>query len=273
MNRLASCFATLASHGEKALITYLMAGDPSPEATPPLVAAMARAGADIVELGIPFSDPLADGPIIQAAGQRALRSGTSVAGVLSLVVRIRESTQVPLVLMTYYNPVLRYGLSRFVTDASRAGADGLIVPDLPVEEAGALRALADAAGLALIPLVAPTTPDERVKKIAACARGFIYCVSLTGVTGVRDELSPEVTEFTARVRRHSTLPIALGFGISKPTHVAAAAPLVDAVVVGSALVRIVGENASSPEVLADRLAEFVRALKEPLKDRATTNHG
>lgn len=266
MNRLAACLNDLASRREKGLIAYLMAGDPSPEATPLLVEAVARAGADIVELGIPFSDPLADGPVIQAAGQRALRSGTTVAGVLSLAARIREKIPVPLVFMTYYNPILRYGPERFVADAARAGADGLIVPDLPVEEAGSLRDLADTAGLALVPLVAPTTPDERLGTIAACARGFIYCVSLTGVTGVRDQLPPEVAEFTARVRRHARLPIALGFGISKPEHVAAVAPLVDAVVVGSALVRMVGENSGAPELLADRLAAFVRALKEPLKD-------
>jgi tryptophan synthase alpha chain len=270
VSRLAACLHDLTSRGEKGLIAYLMAGDPSPDATPLLVEAVACAGADIVELGIPFSDPLADGPVIQAAGQRALRSGTTVAGVLSLVARVRERTPVPLVLMTYYNPMLRYGPDRFVADAARAGADGLIVPDLPVEEAGGLRDLADAADLALVPLVAPTTPEERIKAIAACARGFIYCVSLTGVTGVRDRLSPEVAEFTARVRRHTTLPVALGFGISKPEHVAAVAPLVDAVVVGSALVKMVGENTGAPEVLADRLAAFVRALKEPLRDHAAT---
>ncbi|MBC7104889.1 MAG: tryptophan synthase subunit alpha, partial [Firmicutes bacterium] len=239
MNRLAARLGELASRGEKALIVYLMAGDPSPDATPVLVEAAARAGADVVELGIPFSDPLADGPVIQAAGQRALRAGTTVARVLSLAARIREASPVPLVFMTYYNPVLRYGPERFVADAARAGADGLIVPDLPVEEAGGLRDLADAAGLALVPLVAPTTPEGRIATIAASARGFIYCVSLTGVTGVRDRLPPELAEFTARVRRHARLPVALGFGISGPEHVAAVAPLVDAVVVGSALVKAV----------------------------------
>lgn len=265
MNRLAARLGELASRGDKALIVYLMAGDPSPDATPVLVEAAARAGADVVELGIPFSDPLADGPVIQAAGQRALRAGTTVARVLSLAARIREASPVPLVFMTYYNPVLRYGPERFVADAARAGADGLIVPDLPVEEAGSLRGLTDAAGLALVPLVAPTTPEHRIAAIASCARGFIYCVSLTGVTGVRDRLPPELAEFTARVRRHARLPVALGFGISAPEHVAAVAPLVDAVVVGSALVKAVAENAGSPAILADRLAALVRALKEPLR--------
>ncbi|OAT86418.1 tryptophan synthase subunit alpha [Desulfotomaculum copahuensis] len=250
VNRISRCFDELAARREKGLIAYICAGDPDLDTTVRLVEAIAAAGADLVELGIPFSDPVADGPSIQRAAARALAGGVKVAQIIAAAARIRRRTDVPLIFMTYYNPVLQYGLEEFVRDAASAGVDGLIVPDLPLEEAGALLAPAGGAGLALIPLVAPTTTPERLQAISAAARGFVYCVSVTGVTGARQEIHTDLAKFTGRVRAYTGLPLAVGFGISGPAAAARVAPCCDAVVVGSAIVDRVAAAADSDPVPA-----------------------
>lgn len=245
--------------GRKALIIYVCAGDPSLDATYEAVCALARAGADIVELGVPFSDPLADGPVIQAASQRALSQGTTLEQILRLTYDLRKTLDIPLVLMSYYNPLLRYGLDRFAQDLAKAGGDGVIVPDLPYEEAGPLRASLNKEGLALVPLVAPTTPDDRLREIACQASGFIYCVSLTGVTGPREELPPELPGYLARVRRVTSLPLAIGFGISTPEQARLLAPLGDGIVVGSAIVESLARGG------IEKATNLVQAMRKALK--------
>ena len=200
INRIANKFAELAGAGKKGLITYLVAGDPDLETTRLLAGAMVEAGADLIELGIPFSDPVADGPVIQMASCRALKKGIRVPRILELCAQVRSCTEVPLILMTYYNPVLQYGLERFAREAATAGVDGLIVPDLPFEEAPPLLAVTDSCGLALIPLVAPTTSVRRLKKFSTSARGFVYGVSVTGVTGARERIHTDLDAFSRRVR-------------------------------------------------------------------------
>ncbi|MBE3582346.1 MAG: tryptophan synthase subunit alpha [Thermoanaerobacteraceae bacterium] len=247
-------------NGCKALIIYVCAGDPSLEVTAELVPALADAGADIIELGVPFSDPVADGPVIQAAGQRALASGTTLARVLDLTAALRAKMKMgtPLVLMSYYNPILCYGLADFGKELAAAGGDGVIVPDLPWEEAGPLQKILEGKGLALIPLVAPTTPEGRLRRIASRAAGFIYCVSLTGVTGAREELPPDLLSYMERVRRVTSLPLALGFGIGSPGQLKHLAPLGDGFVVGSAVVQALAEGGVA------RAAALVKAMREAL---------
>ncbi|MEW6448114.1 MAG: tryptophan synthase subunit alpha [Bacillota bacterium] len=243
MSRIAQAFGRLKERGEKGLITYLMAGDPDLGRTEELIALMAGAGADIIEIGIPFSDPLADGPIIQAAANRALSNGVTVRGILEAVGRMRKKVNLPLVLMTYYNPVLQYGLENFCCSAAENGVDGLIVPDLPLEESGLLREYTGRRGIDLIPLVAPTSTQERLAAICAAARGFVYCVSVTGVTGVRERIETDLRTLSVLIRNCTDLPVAIGFGVSGPDAAVRVAPYCDAVVVGSALVRLIGENA------------------------------
>lgn len=263
MNRITGCFELLRAAGKKGLIAYIMAGDPDLSSTVALTGQMAAAGADLIELGIPFSDPLADGPAIQQASQRSLAGGTTVARVLAAVQEIRRESDAPLILMTYYNPVFQFGLERFADCCAESGVDGLIVPDLPFEEAGALNEMLASRGVDLIPLVAPTTTDRRLAVISRTARGFVYCVSVTGVTGVREKIDTDLAGFTARVRRHTALPVAIGFGVSGPEQAAAVAAHCDAVVVGSAIVRIIAEkgaaSSSGPPV-----ASLVRELKAAL---------
>ena len=214
--RLQNTFARLQEAHEGALVTFITAGDPSVDGTSELVATLANAGADIMELGIPYSDPLADGPTVQASSQRALERGVTPETVLQMVRDIRQKTQVPLVLMTSYNLVLKYGLERFARVFAEAGADGSILTDLPPEEAGPWKAAAEAHGLATIFLVAPTSTPERIALIAGSATGFVYCVSRTGVTGARTELPPELQEIIARVRQATDKPVCVGFGLSRP---------------------------------------------------------
>jgi tryptophan synthase alpha chain len=263
-SRLDATFAQLRARGERALVAYFMAGDPSLADTERLVIEAERRGADVVELGVPFSDPLADGPVIQRAGVRALAAGASLPRVLEMVATLRAKVRVPLVLMTYYNPVLAFGLKGFARTAVDAGADGVIVPDLPHEESEPLRAEAEPAGLDLIHLVAPTSPPARGKAIARVSRGFIYVVSLTGVTGERRELPKDLDGQVRTLRLVTTKPVCVGFGVSTPEQVAAVGRIADGVVVGSAIVRAV-EQHTGTSALADKLGDFIASLKAPLR--------
>lgn len=264
MSRIASSFTRLRKRGERALIPYFTAGDPSLQITRQLLAEAARQGADLIELGIPFSDPLADGPVIQRASQRALAAGVSLARVLGLAREARGDVTIPIVLLTYYNPVHAFGLKAFAHGAVEAGVDGVIVADLPPEEAGPLAAEAQAAGLDLIHLVAPTSPPERMRLIARKSRGFIYFVSLTGVTGARATLPPDLAENLRQLRAVTTKPVCVGFGISTPEQVAAVAPYADGVIVGSAIVRLVETHAGSDRLVPE-VGAFIAALKAPLR--------
>lgn len=244
--RLDRIFARLKSAGDGALVTFITAGDPSPDGTPALVAALAAAGADIVELGIPYSDPLADGPIIQASSQRALERGVTPDTVREMVRACRTETDIPIVLMTSYNLALKYGLTRFAEAFAAAGADGTILTDLPPEEAGPWKAASAQAGLATIFLVAPTSTPERIARIAESATGFVYCVSRTGVTGTRTEMDPALTALLARVRAATDKPLCVGFGVSRPEHVRQVLESADGAVIGSALVEFLHSTAADP---------------------------
>jgi len=259
--RIGQRFEQLRAKGELGIVAYVTAGDPALSATGKIVLSLAEAGADVVELGVPFSDPLADGPVIQRASERALRSGTTLAGVIELVKRLREKTEVPLVLFSYYNPLLQMGLDRFAATAAAAGADGVLITDLTPEESGEHRKAMAAHGLDTIFLAAPTSPDERLAKIAGVSSGFLYLISRTGVTGVRDALPEDLPDLVRRTRRVTSLPIAVGFGISLPGHVSVLGGLADAAVVGSALVAEI-EKAASADAAARAVGERVRALKE-----------
>jgi tryptophan synthase alpha chain len=263
-SRIETTFERLRTRGERALVVYLMAGDPSLPETERLVVEAERRGADVVELGVPFSDPLADGPVVQRAGVRGLAAGTTLARVLETVATLRERVRVPLVLMTYYNPVLQFGLAAFARAAAKAGVDGVIVPDLPHEESEPLRAEAEPAGLDLIHLVAPTSPPARVKAIARRSRGFVYVVSLTGVTGERRELPQDVDAQVRTLRLVTTKPLCVGFGISTPEQVAVVGGIADGVIVGSAIVRAIEQHAGT-SALVDKVGEFIGTLKAPLR--------
>jgi tryptophan synthase alpha chain len=259
--RISKRFAEVRAAGELGIVAYITAGDPSLDASHKFVLALADAGADIIELGVPFSDPLADGPTIQRASERALKSGTTLTGVLELVRRIRQSSQVPLVLFSYYNPILQMGLEKFAATASEAGADGVLATDLTPEESEDYRHILHAHHLDSIFLAAPTSSDERLKIISAASSGFLYLISRTGVTGAKDSLPDDLPALLRRARQLTRLPIAVGFGISLPGHVSVLGGLADAAVVGSALVSEI-EKASSSEAAAAALRERVQKLKE-----------
>jgi tryptophan synthase alpha chain len=242
MTRIGRRFAALAGEGRKAFIAFVTAGDPSLERTIEVALGLEDAGVDILELGVPFSDPLADGPVIQRASERALKQGTRLASVLDCVRRIRARSELPLILFSYVNPLLRYGLDRLATEAAAAGVDGVLVTDLPPEEGGEWVACARPAGLDTVFLAAPTSPETRLKRVADCARGFVYAVSRTGVTGERDTLSGDAAGLVGRIKALTATPVALGFGISTPEQVRAAAAVADGVVVGSAIVRFLEED-------------------------------
>ncbi len=261
MSRIQGKFEKLTAAGELGIVAYITAGDPSLDATHKYVLTLAEAGADVIELGVPFSDPLADGPTIQRASERALKSGTTLSGVLNLVRRTRESSQVPLVLFSYYNPILQMGLEKFAAGAAQAGADGVLATDLTPEESEDYRGILHAHDLDTIFLAAPTSTDERLKRIAACSSGFLYIISRTGVTGAKDSLPDELPALVRRTRQFTQLPIAVGFGISLPGHVSVLGGLADAAVVGSALVSEI-EKAPSPDAAATVLRERVQKLKE-----------
>ncbi len=264
MGRIEETFAALRQRGEKALIPFLTAGDPDLGTTGRLIHALVEAGADLIELGFPFSDPMADGPTIQASSERALAAGTDLAGVLTTVAAVREHTNVPIVLMGYYNPVFRYGPERFARDAAAAGVDGLLLVDLPAEEAGEIQGHLRQAGLALIQLLAPTTPPERRRLLAGRAEGFLYYVSMTGVTGVQ-KVDPAAIEREVRsLKEACPVPVGVGFGISTPAEAAAVAAFADAVVVGSALVKVIAAHGGDPDLL-QRVTEFAGSLKAALR--------
>src|ERR1700690_4433466 len=262
--RIAQRFRALSDAGEMGLVAYITAGDPSLAATEEIVLAAANAGADVIELGVPFSDPVADGPTIQRASDRALRSGTTLAGVIELVRRIRTHSEVPLVLFSYFNPILQMGLEKFAA-AAAAGADGVLATDLTPEEAVDYRATLQAHRLDTIFLAAPTSTDARLAQIGAASSGFLYVISRAGVTGERAELPAELPALIRRARKFTTLPIAVGFGISLPTHVTVLGGIADAAVVGSALVAEI-EKAASPEAAAEAVAELIRILKTAARE-------
>ena len=258
--RIGRRFKELASAGELGIVAYLTAGDPSLAATEEIVLATAAAGADVIELGVPFSDPVADGPTIQRASERALRQGTTLSSVIDLVARLRKKTQVPLVLFGYFNPILQMGLENFGAKAQQAGADGILVTDMTPEEGSEYRATMKSHGLDTIFLAAPTSTDDRLKLISDASSGFLYVISRTGVTGAKDSLPEELPAMVRRARKFTSLPIAVGFGISLPTQVTVLGGIANAVVVGSALVAEV-EKATSASAAAEAVAGRVKLLK------------
>jgi tryptophan synthase alpha chain len=257
VSRIGRLFETLKQEQRCGMIAYLTAGDPTPEATPALVAALERGGADLIELGVPFSDPIADGPVIQLAGDRALRAGTTLAKVLAIAAEIRKTSEVPLLLFTYLNPALRYGFERLASDAKAAGIDGCLLTDVSVEEAeDYVRVMRDA-NLDTVFLAAPTSTDERLKLVARYSSGFVYLVSRTGITGVQSKIADSAAVLIERMRAHTGLPLAMGFGVSTPEHVAQLAAKVEAVVVGSAIVKQIEKDSS-------KLEDFMRSLTGPI---------
>jgi tryptophan synthase alpha chain len=260
VSRLQSTFARLRAEERLGLIAYLTVGYPRLELTPALVEAAAGSGADAIELGIPFSDPLADGRTIQAASQTALAGGVTVARSLEVARQARQRTDIPLLFMTYLNPILAYGLERFCRAAHDAGIDGLIVPDLPASESGDLRRAADASAIDLVFFVAPTSREAAIEAACQAASGFIYCIAVTGVTGARAQLDPAVLPMIETVRRHTALPVVVGFGISRPEHLAALQGKADGVIVASALLDAI---ARSPEDPTRQVREFLGGLRPP----------
>jgi tryptophan synthase alpha chain len=260
MSRIDAAFDRLRKHHRGGMVTYVTAGDPDAATSVRILVALANAGADLLEVGVPFSDPLADGPVIQRATERALAGGMTLRGTLDVVRQVRRVVDTPIVLFTYANPVVRMDPRVFARTAKEAGVDGVLILDYPVEEAEPLRAPLIDAGLDPIFLISPTTTDERIRRSAELGRGFLYLISRLGVTGMRDSLAADVAALVRRVRAQSQLPVALGFGISSPEHVAQACASADAAVVGSALVNVIAQHGASPDV-ADRAGESVRWLK------------
>lgn len=259
MSRIPETFAKLRKEGRRGFIPFITAGDPDLETTRALIIELARAGATVIELGVPFSDPMADGPVIQRASERALQKGVGVAEVLSVIADARRETDVPIVLFSYYNPLLQYGAKRLCADAGRAGVDGMLVTDLAPEEAGDFAAMLSAHELDLIFLVAPTSTDARLTRIAGRASGFIYAVSRAGVTGVQSEMSTEAERLVGRVRAVTDLPVAVGFGISNREQVADVWRYADAAVVGSAIVSQIEKRGHAPDLVA-HVGGFARGL-------------
>jgi tryptophan synthase alpha chain len=260
MSRLADTFARLRASRTPGLVTYVTAGDPDLPRTAGVFRALERGGADVVEVGVPFSDPLADGPVIQRATERALAGGTTLVKVLDLLEGMRATFRPPVVIFSYANPIFRLGAEAFADRAQAAGVDGVLVLDLPIEEADEFRGLMATRGIDTVLLLSPTTSDERLRRAAALGSGFLYAISRLGVTGVRDHLAEGAEEMVARIRRVTDMPVALGFGISRPEHVREVGRWADAAVVGSALVNVIAEAGASPE-LESKVEEYVRWLK------------
>ena len=264
--RIGRLFDRLRAEQRPALVAYVTAGDPSPERTPAIVAALERGGADLIELGVPFSDPIADGPVIQRGSDRALKAGTRVATVLEIASQIRKRSEIPLLLFTYMNPILRYGLERLAHDAVACGVDGCLLTDLSVEEAEPYIAAMRTAGLDTVFLAAPTSSERRLRLVAQYSSGFIYLVSRTGVTGERASLSDSVEPLVKAMRQVTALPLVVGFGISTADHARAVGEIADGVAVGSAIVRTVEQYATSPE-LESRLEALARELASGLPSK------
>ncbi len=265
MTRIGRRFEDLRKAGRTGFVAYITAGDPDLNTTHQVVLELDRRGVDVLELGVPFSDPLADGPVIQEASQRALAAGATLEGVLSMVAELRVETEIPIVLFTYYNPIHRYGVACFVKRAADVGVDGVLMLDLPPEEGGDYKAQMDEHGLDTIFLMTPTTRDDRMGLIASHTRGFVYYVSRTGVTGERDSLADEIQSKVSAICQYTDMPIAVGFGISTPEHVSEIARYADAVVVGSAIVRRVGEYQNDVD-LVSKVGAFVGSLIGPLRE-------
>jgi tryptophan synthase alpha chain len=266
MGRIERAFARRKAEGRKVFVAYLTAGDPDLETTEELALVLKAAGVDILEIGVPFSDPTADGPVIQAASQRALKRGTTLAGILERIGSLRRRSEIPVVLFGYFNPILSYGLERFARDAAAAGVDGLLVVDLPFEEAEELRRYTDPAGLDFISLVAPTTDAARAGRILRGATGFVYAISVTGVTGTSRPRAEDVRLHLERIRAQTDLPVVAGFGIAGAEQAAGIAPFADGIVVGSALVRIVGEEAGEAGPVGGAAA-FAREIRNAIDER------
>jgi tryptophan synthase alpha chain len=265
--RIESTFQRLRQANKKALIAYLMAGDPSLAETERLVVEIEQAGADIIELGVPFSDPIADGPVIQLAAERGLRSGTSLKKILAMMKSLRTKTQVPIVLMVYYNSIHAMGVETFCREAGAAGVDGLIVPDMPPDEAGPLKGPAAAAGLRLIFLLAPTSTTQRRTYVAKESQGFVYYVSLTGITGAQIQNMTEVGKNVQKIKKITKTPVAVGFGVSTPEDAARVSAMADGVIVGSAIVKQIAAHQQDPDMPA-KVGLFVGSLKAAMKQAA-----
>ena len=260
MSRLDATFASLRDQQRTGLVAYVTAGDPDYARSAEILKALDRGGADVLEVGVPFSEPLADGPVIQRASERALANGMTLARTLDLIEEVRPSMRAPIVLFTYANPVFRYGFDRFFARAAAVGVDGLLVLDLPIEEGGPLHSAASAAGLDTIWLLSPTTTDARIKRASELGRGFLYGISRLGVTGARTQVASGARDLASRIRSQTSLPIALGFGLSHPDHIREVGQWADAAVVGSALVNVIAEHGASP-ALSDRVEGYVRWLR------------
>lgn len=264
MGRIGDAFKSLRRKNEKALIAYLTAGDPSLEMTKELVFTLEKSGVDIIEIGVPFSDPTADGPVIQAASQRALKAGATLQEVLDLVADIRSLSEIPILLFGYYNPIFSYGAQKFADAASRSGVDGVLVVDLPPEEAGELRVHTDEAGLDFISLVAPTTGKDRLKTIIKSATGFLYYISITGVTGTAAPKIEDIKREVGKIQKMTKMPIAVGFGITNAAQAKEIGQLADGIVIGSAIVKLIDDNRNNSE-LAKIVADYARDIKKALK--------
>jgi tryptophan synthase alpha chain len=269
MSRIESTFSSLQAKGEKALVIYLTAGDPNLEVTREIVRGLDAAGVDCIEIGVPFSDPTADGPIIQAASQRALKNGTTLSNIFDMIETIREVSEIPIVLFGYYNPILSYGTERFAARAQKAGVDGILVVDLPPEESHELRQYTDPKGIDFISLIAPTTSTERVSMIASHASGFLYYISITGVTGTAKPHVEEVAKDIKRIRTVTQLPLVVGFGISTPQQAQEISPYADGIVIGSAVVQMIEEHGDKFDLVTHvaHYAKEIKAASQPATSR------
>ena len=265
MNRIDQKFQVLRHEGTRAFMPYLCAGDPNPELTSKLLLTLEEAGADLIELGVPFSDPIADGPTVQRASERALTHRISLQQILEMVPTLRTQTDIPIALMGYYNPIFRMGEEAFCKAAQEVGVDGVIVPDLPPEQAQRLLEVAPHYNLATIFLVAPTSPPERMQLIASVSTGFIYCVSVTGVTGARATLSDEIAPMITELRKHTDKPVSVGFGVSTPEQATQVAQIADGVVVGSAIIDVIEENMDDEAKLLTAVKQFASDLAAGVK--------
>ncbi len=272
MGRIEEKFKALKNEGRKAFIAYLTAGDPDLETTVKLIPALEAAGVDILEIGVPFSDPTADGPVIQAASQRALKKGVTLEKILAMIAGLRRVSEIPIVLFGYYNPILNYGPERFAADAAAAGVDGILVVDLPPEESEELKRYSDPEGLAFITLIAPTTDPRRARKILQGAAGFVYYISVTGVTGTAVPRPDDVQRDLEQLKKMTRLPVAVGFGISTPAQAATIAPLADGVIIGSAWVRLIGVKEKSIGLIKN-VFSFAEEIRQAIDVAARLSAG